>query len=121
MAQAEWQDTTIAEGLMLDTDGELVCATMSNVFLVLEGVLVTPDLRYCGVAGVMRKNVLRLADELGIPFELRAVRAEEVHSAAEIFLTNAVRGIQPVMQLDEQRWAMGSLTGQLMTALDKAS
>ena len=39
LAQAEWRDETIDEGLMLDTEGELVGGTASNVFLVRDGVL----------------------------------------------------------------------------------
>lgn len=117
LAQSEWQDSAITEGLMLDTDGELVCATMSNIFLVLDEVIVTPDLRYCGVAGVMRKNVLRLADELGLPIEVRAVRGEEVLAAQEIFLTNAVRGIQSVKQLDQQYWSVGPMAQKLKLSL----
>ena len=77
LALAEWSNPDIAEGLMLDTEGELVEATMSNVFLVLEGVLVTPDLRYCGIHGVLRKNLLRLAASLGIDIEQRAVRVKK--------------------------------------------
>ncbi|HET9444661.1 MAG TPA: aminodeoxychorismate lyase, partial [Steroidobacteraceae bacterium] len=66
LARAEWEDETIVDGLMLDTEGELVSGTASNVFLVREGMLVTPDLRFCGVLGVMRAEVLRAARELGI-------------------------------------------------------
>ena len=117
LAQAEWRDADIAEGLMLDTEGELICGTMSNVFLVLEGVLVTPDLRYSGVAGVMRKNVLLLASLLKIETEQRAVRGEELCSAQEVFICNAVRGIQPVVSLAQQRWSVGAVTQSLLRAL----
>ncbi len=117
LAQAEWRDADITEGLMQDTEGELVCGTMSNVFLVQEGRLITPDLRYSGVAGVMRKNVLRLAAALNIESEQRAVRAEEVQSAQEVFVCNAVRGIQPVVSLDRQRWPVGAVTQTLLGAL----
>ncbi len=117
LAQAEWRDADIAEGLMLDTEGELVCGTMSNVFLALEGRLITPDLRYSGIAGVMRKNVLRLAERFNIETEQRAVRAEEVQAAQEVFVCNAVRGIQPVIKLEQQQWQIGELTGMLLQAL----
>jgi 4-amino-4-deoxychorismate lyase len=117
LAQAEWSDTGIAEGLMLDTESELVCGTMSNVFLLLEGMLVTPDLRYSGVAGVMRKNILRLASLLMIETEQRAVRAEEIAVAQELFVSSAIRGIQPVMQLEHQTWRTGDITARLMNAL----
>ncbi len=117
IAQAEWNDPDVAEGLMLDTEGELVCGTMSNVFMVIEGVLLTPDLRFSGVAGVMRKNVLRMAHSLGLATEVRAVRAEEINAAQEVFICNAVRGIQPIRQLDEQQWSTGPLTTALLTTL----
>ena len=119
LAQAEWCNAEIAEGLMLDTEGELVCATASNVFLVFDGVLVTPDLRYSGIAGVMRKNLLRLARDLRIEQEQRAVRPEEVSDAQELFVCNAVRGIQPVVTLAGQRWAVGAVARQLTTALEQ--
>jgi 4-amino-4-deoxychorismate lyase len=117
LAQAEWRDPDIAEGLMLDTEGELVCGTTSNIFLVLEGRLVTPDLRYSGIAGVMRKNILRLAMALNIETEQRAVRAEEVQIAQEVFVCNSVRGMQPVVALEQQHWPVGELTQVLLEAL----
>ena len=58
LARSEWTDTEIAEGLMLDSAGRLIEGTMSNVFLVREGVLYTPRLHRCGVAGVMREVIL---------------------------------------------------------------
>ena len=99
MAQSEWYDSHIAEGLMLDTEGELVCGTMSNIFMVIDDALITPDLRFCGVQGIMRKNVLRIASELNIAVEMRSVRPEELLGASEVFVTNAVRGIQPVQEI----------------------
>jgi len=120
MAQAEWRDAGIAEGLMLDTEGELIGGTMSNVFLGLDGALITPDLRYSGVNGVMRKNVLRLATWLRIDVEARAVRHEEVHQAQEMFVCNAVRGIQAVTRLEQLAWPVGTLTQRLQCALLEA-
>jgi 4-amino-4-deoxychorismate lyase len=120
LAQAEWRAADIAEGLMLDTEGELICGTMSNVFLVLEGILVTPDLRYSGIAGVMRKNVLRLAASLQIEAEPRAIRADDVGHAHEMFMCNSVRGIQPVIRLEQQQWDVGVITQRLQHALQKS-
>jgi 4-amino-4-deoxychorismate lyase len=120
LAQAEWRDADIAEGLMLDTEGELICGTMNNVFLVLDGVLVTPDLRYSGIAGVMRKNLLRLAVSLQIEVETRALRADDVQHASEVFMCNSVRGIQPVIRLGEQQWPVGELTRRLQLALQES-
>ncbi len=117
LAQSEWHDADLAEGLMLDTEGELVCGTMSNVFLFIEGVWVTPDLRYAGVAGVMRRALLRLMSSSGMSCEVRAVHPDELQQADEVFVCNAVRGIQPVLALDNLRWQMGAHTQRLMHAL----
>lgn len=116
LAQSEWQDAGIAEGLMLDTEGELVGGTMSNVFLWMDSAWVTPDLSYSGVAGVMRDALLRLMTELGIPVELRAMHGDEVAQAEEMFVCNAVRGIQPVLQLAERQWPIGIAMRQLLDA-----
>lgn len=125
LAQSEWQDADIAEGLLMDTEGELISGTMSNVFMVINDVLVTPDLRYCGVLGVMRKNVLYLARDLHIETEERAVRPEELSAASEVFITNAIRGIRPVITLsngvsvEPLNWSVGNLTTRLMQKLDE--
>lgn len=124
MAQSEWADVTIAEGLMLDTEGELVCGTMSNVFIVIDNVLVTSDMRFCGVQGVMRSNVLRMARQSNIDVEERSVHPEELREATEVFITNAIRGIQSVSKLiaattSVMTWSAGEMTGQLMSLLNE--
>lgn len=117
LAQAEWDDPDIQEGLMLDTEGELVCGTASNVFIVREGVLLTPDLRFCGVRGVMREQVLRLAPQLGIKASEEPLWPQDLQSAREVFVTNAVRGIRSVTALDELRWGESSVADALTAAL----
>ena len=122
MAQSEWNDANIVEGLLLDTEGELVGGTMSNIFLMIEDRLVTPDLRFSGVKGVMRENVLRMSRELKFSVEERPVRAEELLMASEVFITNAVRGIQAVTAVlpsafDQHHWPVGVVTGQLIKKL----
>mgnify|MGYP000873639060 CR=1 FL=1 len=97
LAAAEVTAAGLDEGLMLSVDGRLVCATSANLFLVQRDRLVTPTIRDCGVAGVMRRVVLQAAERLGIPCEIRDVEIGELGAADEVFLTNAVRGIRPVV------------------------
>jgi 4-amino-4-deoxychorismate lyase len=115
LAQAEWRDDTIVDGLMLDTEGELVSGTANNVFLVREGILVTPDLRFCGVLGIMRAEVLRTARELGIAVSEEPLRSQDVETASEVFITNAVRGIR---SLGELRWSDSPLADRLRQVLE---
>jgi 4-amino-4-deoxychorismate lyase len=96
LACAEWSDPAIAEGLMSSADGRLVCATAANVFLVRDGRLLTPDVRDCGVAGVMRGIVLAVAGQLSVPIEVTDLVAADLEGADEVFLTNAITGVRPV-------------------------
>jgi 4-amino-4-deoxychorismate lyase len=120
LAQNEWHDTHIAEGLMLDTEGELICATAANVFFFSERTLVTPDLRFSGIRGVMRAQVLSMARLLKIDVEERSVWPQELAAASEVFVTNAIRGLRPVLRLDAQTWQVGPIAQQLTSALSRS-
>lgn len=101
LARAEWRDPAIHEGLMLDTEGRVACATSANVFARLGGRWLTPPVDRRGVAGVARAWVLA-----NVPDSAEAeLTAADVESAEALFLCNAVRGILPVGSLGEKRWA----------------
>lgn len=117
LAQREWNDERIGEGLMLDTEGELVGGTASNVFVVRSGILATPDLRFSGVRGVMREQVLRAAAKLGVQSSEEPLWPHDLDAASEVFVTNAVRGIRSIVALDTQRWPIGPVARQLGAAL----
>lgn len=89
------------EALLLNTSGDLADATGSNVFLALDGALVTPDIASGALPGTMRAFVLeRLAPALGLPAVERAVRAEELTGTDEAFLTSALLGVMPLVEVD---------------------
>ncbi len=115
LARAEWCDPAIDEGLMRDSDDNVICATAANLFAVIDGRLVTPALDHCGVAGVMRAQVLA-----GHAVQVRAIGCAEMNGADEMFLSNAVRGIRPVAALGERQWAPGPFTRALMGAYNTA-
>jgi 4-amino-4-deoxychorismate lyase len=122
LACAEWNDPGVAEGLMSAVDGRIVCATAANVFLVRERRLLTPAIRDCGVAGVMRGVVLAVARELGIDTVLGDVRPEDLATADEVFLTNAITGVRPVGEiLGVRRYpAPGEITRSLLERTTRA-
>lgn len=117
LARCEWTDPDIAEALLFSTSGTLACGTSSNVFLVHRGQLATPRLDRCGVAGVMREVVGMLAGRCGIHFEKRPLGREELATAEEIFLTNALTGIRPVRELASRALTVGPITRCLQQAL----
>lgn len=120
LASAETRAAGADEGLLLDSEGRVVCATGNNVFAVLGATLVTPAVTRCGVAGVMRRAVLEAASALGLAAAVRDVAPAELRGATEIFLSNAVAGIRPVAALDDLRLAAGPLTRRLTAHLSAA-
>jgi len=99
LARLEWRDPRIWEGLMLDDDANLVCGTMSNLFLRRGSLLQTPLLDRCGVAGVMRRWVLRQARRLKLKIREDRFQLDHLADADEVFLTNAVVGVVSVADI----------------------
>lgn len=117
LAQAERSHRDFDEGMMLDTEGELVCATAANVFVVRDGALATPDLRFCGVRGVMRAQVMRAAKEIGLSMSEEPLWPHDLDHASEVFITNAVRGVRSVVSLGALTWTPGPVADRLARAL----
>ncbi len=117
LARSEWSDVAIAEGLMFDRAERLIEGTMSNVFLVREGVLSTPRLHRCGIAGVMREIVLtQLADNIFDVVQTDLLPAD-LNAADEVFLTNSVIGIWPVRKVECLHKPVGDVTLALQQKL----
>ncbi len=118
LARAEWTDAAIAEGLMLNYSEQLIEGTMSNVFMVRDDVLLTPELANCGVAGVMRSVILDLAKELGVRTQVCRLGLHDTAAAREVFLCNSLIGIWPVVSIDGVgSFEAGHLTRRLQAAL----
>ncbi len=99
LARNEWDDESIQEGLLLDTDNWLIEGTMSNIFLAKDGQLKTPDLSQCGVAGIMRSVVIDLAQAAGIVVNISQISETELKTADEIFMTNSLFEVRPVCEI----------------------
>ncbi|WP_260960857.1 aminodeoxychorismate lyase [Pseudomonas citri] len=115
LARAEWRDGDHAEGLMLDISGRVIEGVFSNLFLVRDGVLFTAELSRCGVAGVMRAELLFQAESHGIATQITDISLEQLHQADEVFVCNSVYGVWPVHACGSARWSVGPLTRKLQT------
>lgn len=113
LAQAERAARQFDELLLFGSSGRLVSGTMTNVFIARQGRLMTPRIDACGVAGVMRRVVLREAQRAGIDVEEGDFIAQDLADAEELFLTNARVGIWPVMRLESRELAAGAVTSHL--------
>jgi 4-amino-4-deoxychorismate lyase len=110
LARAEWTDPAIAEGLVLDVHGAVLCGTMTNVFAVFDNRIVTPDTSRGGVAGVMRGALLDAWRDAGRRVHVRDLPIDELMDADEVFLTNALIGAWPVRRLGERVLAPGPVS-----------
>jgi 4-amino-4-deoxychorismate lyase len=113
IARSEWQDTDHAEGLMRDTSGRIIEAVYSNLFLIQGDVLRTADLSRCGVAGVMRAELLDQARAAGIGVEITDLQMIDLAQASEVLVCNSVYGVWPVCAFERQNWPVGPLTRKL--------
>ena len=99
-----------SEAIMANTRGELCEGTGSNIFLVVDGRLITPTLSSGCLAGITRELVLEWCDASEADLPLEALR-----DAQEAFLTSSTRDVQPIRQIvwatdDVQPLDVGPLT-----------
>ncbi|WKJ91765.1 aminodeoxychorismate lyase [Methylomonas montana] len=120
LARAEWQDETIQEGLMLDSQDHVVEGTMSNLFIAKAGNLYTAPMTQCGVAGIVRGLLMEFARQISLPLFEQAIDQTAVLQADELFVSNAVIGVWPVKRLEAQTFSVGPLTRRLQDMLNAA-
>lgn len=113
LARSEASAADAPELLVFSSSGRLISGTMSNVFVVRDGRVLTPRIDLCGVAGVMRRVVLREAAKAGVSMEEGTVLERDLGDAQEIFVTNARIGIWPVQAVDARSLAVGCVTRRL--------
>ncbi|BAX79421.1 aminotransferase class IV [Labilibaculum antarcticum] len=91
--------------LLLNERGNIAESISSNLFLVKDGVLLTPSIENGGVSGIMREQIIEIATNLNLTvFDDCNINHENILNADEIFLTNAICGIQWVVAYQERRY-----------------
>ncbi|WP_373974686.1 aminodeoxychorismate lyase [Chitinibacter sp. SCUT-21] len=119
IARREWNDASIFEGLMFDRDDNLIEGVMSNVWVLLDGVLCTPDLSESGVEGVCRDMAQRAADYIGIPVLVCKIARSQLSRAPAMWVCNSLAGLLPVNTLDQQALAIGACHADWARALQQ--
>lgn len=117
LARSETPAEDAAELLLFSRSGHVISGTMSNLFSVQDNRLRTPRVDLCGVAGVMRRVVLREARKAGIAAEEATLSADDLAHADELFLTNARIGIWPVRALNSRPLPPGATTRRLQALI----
>ena len=112
LARREWDDAAIAEGLLCDDTGAVIGGTMTNLFVMRDGQLRTPDLSLSGIDGVTRGRVLRAARMNHIGLSIGRLETADILAADEVFLGNSVVGLWRVARLEDRQWTSTRWTEQ---------
>jgi len=95
------------EALMLDHNGNVAECSGENIFIVKNGVLITPPTSMC-LVGITRDSVIAIAKKMGIEVKEQIISKEEFFSADECFLTGTAAEITPVREVDNRMIGKGS-------------
>jgi len=111
------------EALVLTQDGHLAEGSAMNIFMVREGVLVTPPITDNILEGITRRSVLELArNELGLVVVERQIDRSEIYFCDEFFMTGTAAQITVVTRVDHRpvgNGSMGSVTNSIITLFEQ--
>ena len=101
-------DEGCAEAILI-RDGNVMEGAASNVFAVVDGVLLTPPKGNYILPGITRDLVVELAQANAMPLEQRSISLEELRVAEEVWLTSSMREVLPVVELDGRTVGNGEI------------
>ncbi|AUC07322.1 aminodeoxychorismate lyase [Acinetobacter lwoffii] len=104
------------EALVTDVQGGIVEGVSSNCFILIKNTWITPELRYNGVFGVMRAEILQRMQDQGIVYEQRYIGMDEISHIRSLFFCNALSPMKIVTQF-EQRALDGNACIELFNRL----
>jgi len=108
------------EGISLDVTGHVSEGSGENIFIVRNGVLVTPPFSASVLPGITRRSVIRLAEDLGIKVIEENIPREALYIADEVFFTGSAAEVTPISEIDGIKVGegrRGPITEKVQTAL----
>ncbi len=118
LAKTDAQENGYDEAIMLTNAGHVSEGSGENIFVVIDGTLVTPAASESILIGITRTTVIELArKELDIPVVERQVAKSELYTAEEVFMTGTAAHLTPVLEVDHRKvgsGAIGPVTRKLM-------
>jgi branched-chain amino acid aminotransferase len=107
LAIREARKVDAVEAFIVDGRGNVLEGTTSNVFIVKDGRLITVPAESGILSGITRAYLLRAAERLALPVDIRDIREEELATADEIFISSTLREVFPVVRLDRRTVGSG--------------
>ena len=121
LARMEANAAGVDEALLLNERGMVAEATAENVFIELNGELITPPVTDGALGGITRATVIELAAQSGFKVIERSITTYDIYTADACFLTGSGAGLLPVKELDSRqlRSPRGDIFGHLESALTR--
>jgi branched-chain amino acid aminotransferase len=122
LAKIEAVDAGVPEAIMLNSAGNVAECTADNIFIVKNGVVLTPGNTEGILEGVTRAVVLRLCGQLGVVAHEQVLQRQDLYTADECFLTGTGAEIVAVTKIDGRpigNGELGPLTRRLTEAFHK--
>lgn len=105
MAGLYSKEKKLDDCILINEKGNIVEGISSNIFLIKGSTLSTPILKDGPVAGIMRKQILKIADSVGFRINHESsINEEQLLNADEVFFTNSISGIRWVLAYKEKRY-----------------
>lgn len=117
LARAELKDPRFFDGLLRDYDDHVIEAVSGNLFIRKDGLVMTPALDRCGVAGVMRQKILDWYKTQDQAVVVTALTVEDLLNAEAIVIVNSVYGVLQVSHIDDQVVATNHWAKELRSQL----
>ena len=92
LARMEWNAPDIAEGILLDLQGNVIECTAANIFARFGDTLITPSLHQCGIAGITRQRIIELAGTLTLKTSIETFDLEKLLAADEVIICSSLYG-----------------------------
>ncbi|MGA0333472.1 MAG: branched-chain-amino-acid transaminase [Kiritimatiellia bacterium] len=108
LAKIEAINSGVMECIMLNPQGQVAEASGDNIFIVKDGVLITPPV-WCGALdGITRRAVMQIAEEAGYPVLERVMQRYDLFTADEMFLTGTAAEVIAVTEVDRRSIGTGA-------------
>jgi len=97
-----------SEGIALDTNGHVSEGSGENIFVVMNGSVVTPPLGNSALPGITRNSILTLCRDLDIPVAEQVIPREMLYIADEVFFSGTAAEVTPIRSVDRIKVGIGS-------------
>jgi branched-chain amino acid aminotransferase len=123
LAKIESKKAGYEEGILLDDHGFVCEGTGENIFVVRDGMIVTPPQTAAILDGINRKSVLQIARDEGLELVERDLARAELYLADEVFMTGTAAELTPIREIDDHAIGTGEpgpVTRQLQKVFEDA-